>query len=107
MQAKTSRDQNAAPRQRSTQQFVSAHQRRNVRLGRETELNLVARLMGATTACHRFKVLFQTRRFLIEMFSTIFLRITTCCCSHREAAQFPVPVPVPAPFFFAVRCALA
>lgn len=65
-------------------------------------------LMGATTACHRFKVLLlrfsvslspvsvpvpATRRFLIEMFCTIFLRITTCCLRHREAAISAFPFP--------------
>lgn len=34
-----------------------------------------------------------TRRFLIEMFCTIFLRITTCCLRHREAAISAFPFP--------------
>lgn len=36
-----------------------------------------------------------TRRFLIEMFCTIFLRITTCCLRHREAAISAFPFPFP------------
>lgn len=62
-----------------------------------TEPGRSSPLMGATTACHRFKVLFQTRRFLIEMFSTIFLRITTCCCWHRGSR------PVANSLFFFLR----
>lgn len=128
-------------------QFVRAHQRRNIRLGRlltkqnSTQLDwtwtgvsvlktgVMNLLMGATTGCHRFKVLSLSlsrylfysslclslclaapRRFLIEMFCTIFLRITTCCLRATEEPPFHSSPPslllhcaLPCPFWPSVQ----
>lgn len=112
------------PEEREEAQFVRAHQRRNIRLGRLLTKHNSTQLDWTGCECEseywsgagdesvdggddslssfqsslapflRLSVSFPaTRRFLIEMFCTIFLRITTCCLRHREAAISAFPFP--------------
>lgn len=116
------------PEEREEAQFVRAHQRRNIRLGRLLTKHNSTQLDWTGCECEyeceseywsgagdesvdggddslssfqsslapflRLSVSFPaTRCFLIEMFCTIFLRITTCCLRHREAAISAFPCP--------------
>lgn len=118
------------PEEREEAQFVRAHQRRNIRLGRLLTKHNSTRLDwtgceweyecwceseywsgagdesvdGGDDSLSSFQSslapflrlsasVSATRRFLIEMFCTIFLRITTCCLRHREAAISAFPFP--------------